>query len=415
METFTEPALREPIHITFFGEFSLCAGKIRIDDSLNRSRKMWNMLAYLVSHRERAIPQREFVTMLWGESAGGRDTANALKTLLYRIRGFIEPLEQKVGLPLILSQRGAYRWNDKAACESDADRFEAICGQLQAEGLSDGEYEALCREAIGLYRGRFFAKLDKVPWISVLSAHYHGLYLDLADRLAGLLTVQGRLGEVTELCGRVLAIDPCDERIHCHCIRALLSQGAYDEARRHYEKATDLLYRHLRARPSEALRALSDELMKVGLNRELETDLWKIRDELGGNEAGEGAFVCDYGFFKEAYRLELRRSTRLGRTMMLGLLTVTDPSGNVPELEALNRAMDQLLSVLQGSLRRGDVVSRYNGAQYVLLLPTRGYEAGERVMRRTVGLFCRRYRTPLQIHYKLQVLEPTPDKVRADG
>ena len=155
--------------------------------------------------------------------------------------------------------------------------------------------------------------------------------------------------------------------------------------------------------------------MKVGLNRELETDLWKIRDELGGNEAGEGAFVCDYGFFKEAYRLELRRSTRSGRTMMLGLLTVTDPSGNVPELEVLNRAMDQLLSVLQGSLRRGDVVSRYNGAQYVLLLPTRGYEAGERVMRRTVGLFCRRYRTPLQIHYKLQVLEPTPDKVRADG
>lgn len=57
---------------------------------------------------------------------------------------------------------------------------------------------------------------------------------------------------MTELCGRVLAIDPCDERIHCHCIRALLSQGAYDEARRHYEKATDLLYRHLRARPSEA-------------------------------------------------------------------------------------------------------------------------------------------------------------------
>ena len=358
METFTEPALREPIHITFFGEFSLCAGKIRIDDSLNRSRKMWNMLAYLVSHRERAIPQREFVTMLWGESAGGRDTANALKTLLYRIRGFIEPLEQKVGLPLILSQRGAYRWNGAAV---------AVIGR-------------------------------------------HG-----ADRLAGLLTVQGRFGEVTELCGRVLAIDPCDERIHCHCIRALLSQGAYDEARRHYEKATDLLYRHLRARPSEALRALSDELMKVGLNRELETDLWKIRDELGGNEAGEGAFVCDYGFFKEAYRLELRRSTRSGRTMMLGLLTVTDPSGNVPELEVLNRAMDQLLSVLQGSLRRGDVVSRYNGAQYVLLLPTRGYEAGERVMRRTVGLFCRRYRTPLQIHYKLQVLEPTPDKVRADG
>ena len=36
-------------------------------------------------------------------------------------------------------------------------------------------------------------------------------------------------------------------------------------------------------------------------------------------------------------------------------------------------------------------------------------------MRRTVGLFCRRYRTSLQIHYKLQVLEPAPDKAQADG
>ncbi len=410
MELIATSAGYGSVQVTFFDEFSLYSDEVRIDDTLNRSRKMWNMLAYLVAHRDRPIPQQEFVTMLWGEGAGGRDTANALKTLLYRIRGFIEPLEQRIGTPLILSQRGAYRWNDSVHCEVDADRFERLCEEVRAQGLSSQEVEALCREAVGLYRGRYFAKLDKIPWINALSRHYHGLYLEMVGRLEALLEEQERLEELIALCDHVLAIDPCDEQTHCYCIRALLRQHRYDEARQHYEEATDLLYRYLRARPSEGLRALSNELMKVDLNRELETDLWKIRDELGGNEVGEGAFVCDYGFFKETYQLELRRSVRSGRTIMLGLLTVTTASGKLPDLETLNRGMEQLLGVLRGCLRRGDVVSRYNGAQYVLLLPTRSFEAGERVMRRAVGLFSRRYRSPLELHYKLQSLELPADE-----
>lgn len=404
MAPFVSPADRGIIQATFFNEFSLCAEDIRIDDSLNRSRKMWNMLAYLVVHRDRPVPQHEFVTMLWGEGADGRDTANALKTLLYRIRGFIEPLEQRMGVSLILSQRGAYRWNPAVRCEVDVDRFDQLCREAQGDGISDLQRETLCEAAIDLYRGRYFDKLDKVPWINNLSAHYHECYLSIANRLCLLYESQGRLGDVIALCDRVLAIDPCDEQTHCHHIQALLQQRRYEDARQHYDRATDLLYRHLRARPSEQLRALSNELMKVDLNRELETDLWKIRDELGGNEIGEGAFVCDYGFFKQAYQLELRRSTRMNRVMILGLITATNASGKVPDLDVLNRTMDQLLLILRGCLRRGDVVSRYNGAQYVLLLPTRSFETGERVMRRVIGLFARRYRSPLDLHYKLQEL-----------
>src|SRR5699024_7277404 len=38
-------------------------------------------------------------------------------------------------------------------------------------------------------------------------------------------------------------------------------------------------------------------------------------------------------------------------------------------LNVLNQTMDQLLEVIAGRLRRGDVVSRFSGAQYVLMLP----------------------------------------------
>jgi hypothetical protein len=83
-----------------------------------------------------------------------------------------------------------------------------------------------------------------------------------------------------------------------------------------------------------------------------------------------GAFVCEYGFFREVYRLEARRAQRSGMSVHIGLITVALPGGGVPPLGVLNITMDQLLEVLVQNLRRGDVISKYSGAQYVVMLPS---------------------------------------------
>ena len=72
----------------------------------------------------------------------------------------------------------------------------------------------------------------------------------------------------------------------------------------------------------------------------------------------------------------------------------------------LNVAMDQLLEAIKNSLRKGDVVSRYSGMQYVVMLPALTYEDGEMVMNRITNNFYKQIRRkPVKLHYRLQQLE----------
>lgn len=167
---------------------------------------------------------------------------------------------------------------------------------------------ALYEEAAEMYRGDYLPKLANQMWVVPISAHYHALYLEAVKEYADLLEHAEKFETMAELCTRASQLDPLDESLHTLIVRALLRQGKDSAALSHYEKATDLLYRNLGVRPSEELRALYREIMDV--EERLETNLEVIQANLREAAQRPGAFVCEYGFFKEAYRLEARRSAR---------------------------------------------------------------------------------------------------------
>lgn len=391
------------LRISMLGQFELQVDDVIINDGINRSRKMWNLLAYIVSHRDKLISQQEFINALWGDESG-QNPINALKTLLYRIRLLLTPLEKKYAAEFILSQRGSYSWNNAINCKVDVDEFETLCRRAADEKLDAIKRIALYREAMDIYRGDFLPKLSMEFWVIPLSVHYHSLYLTAVKRFVDLLDRNGLYIEISQVCTNAIAIDPLDEDLHCMQIRALLRQGKNSAALSQYEKATDVLYRNLGIKPSDALRRLYVDIMRT--NESLETDLGVIQDQLREAVAEPGAFVCEYGFFKEAYRLEIRRAARSGLAVFIGLFTVYTDTGEIPELPLLNPAMDQLLEAIKLSLRKGDVVSRYSGMQYVVMLPALTYEDGELVMNRIVNNFYKQIRRkPVKLHYRLQQLE----------
>jgi len=57
------------LHIQMFGKFSLKAGSVQISSGDNRSRKLWLLLAYILCHRERIIPRKELINLLWGDES----------------------------------------------------------------------------------------------------------------------------------------------------------------------------------------------------------------------------------------------------------------------------------------------------------------------------------------------------------
>ena len=103
--------------------------------------------------------------------------------------------------------------------------------------------------------------------------------------------------------------------------------------------------------------------------------------------------MCGYPVFREIYRLEARKITRLGVAEYIILLTVTvkdaEKSGINEQTQdfLVSQAMNQLENVLVESLRIGDVASRYSDSQFVVLLPACTYECGLLVINRLLDKF----------------------------
>ncbi len=396
------PEIVKTVSVSLLGGFALEVDGASLTDDINRSLKLWSVLAYLTLHRERAVPQSEFIELFWPDDHSS-NPVNALKTLLYRIRAMLEPLFGQEIQP-ILSQRGAYIWNPAVGCTLDIDRFEELCRLGGDTQRTAEERMTSYREAVELYKGDLLPKLSHQMWLVPMAVRYHTAYIAAVKDFAVLLDEAALYEEMHEVCARASDLDNLDEGLHTLIVRALLRQGKDAAALEHYEKATDLLYRNLGVRPSEELRSLYKEIMAT--EKTLETDLGVIMNDLREAAARPGAFVCEYGFFKEAYRLEVRRAIRSGTCVHLCLITVSLPDGGMPQLKVLSNTMDQLLDVLVNNLRRGDVVSKFSGAQYVIMLPAANYEDSNMVMDRVVRAFYQQHRRSfLKLTVRVRELE----------
>lgn len=389
------------VDVTMLGSFSVCRGEERISDENSHSRKLFGVLGYLILNRKRRVTQSELIDLLWDDDSDA-NPVNALKTLLYRIRQMLLPLFPEGTAP-ILSNRGGYIWNDQIECRTDTDRFEALCARCGDLRLESGTRVRSGREALDLYGGEFMSKMGRQMWVIPIAVRLHNLYMETALLCAGLLEEKKEYGAMESLAARAIRVDPLDERISCALLRALIRQGKDTAALSQYENTTELLYRSLGVRPSEELQAVYREIMAS--QQALETDLEIIQGQLRETARRTGAFVCEYGFFREIYRLESRRSARNGTCIHVALVTVTNTDGSMPPLEALNATMERLQSTLTESLRRGDVVSRYSAAQYVILLSGANFEDSMMVMERVFSNFRAKYRTiRLKLSYKVREL-----------
>ena len=140
------------LQIQMLGEFSLSSSINRISDSENRSRKVWSLLAYLIYHRHRIVPQSELLALLWGDSARGNNPIGALKTTFHRVRATLDRLWPSAGHQLILSRDGGYIWNPDIPVTLDIDEFDRLCSAKYAD---DEERLSNLLTALNMYRGDF--------------------------------------------------------------------------------------------------------------------------------------------------------------------------------------------------------------------------------------------------------------------
>lgn len=375
----------ETVQVQLLGGFKLSYGGLSMDDQANRSLKIWSVLSYMIVHRDRSIPQKELLEKIWVKDEE-KNLPGAMKTLLFRVRKALEPVFGEE-TEVILSRKGFYFWNPEIKCILDSEQFEQWTADAEDEHLSDAERMAVYAKALSLYKGDFLPKLREHLWTAVYSAKLRVLYLQAVKNYAALLYRNKQYAEMEVICQAALRLEELDEKLYLFLLQALLAQGKHIVARGHYESAIDIFHRKLGIQPSKEMREMYREIVKY--QKEVESDLGIIIDDINAKSESNGAFVCDFGFFQEAYRLTARQATRDGICIHIVLLTLTSADGEPLSLDVLNGAMTRLSEVMTSRLRRGDVITRYSGAQYLLLLPRSNYEDSFTVIDRILSAYGR--------------------------
>lgn len=391
------------IKINMLGGFSITVDDKIISDQVSHSKKLFYLLEYLISFRHKEISQNELIDLLWP----GNDSTNpggALKTLLHRVRKLLAELNIATSYEFIIQRRGTYGWNSQLNCTVDADEFENKCKQT-IHAATPEEKLTLYLQAIDVYKGDFLPKTSLESWVVPINAYYHNLYLKMVHEAIDLLLAQNEFKQIINICWQALTVDSGDEDLHYQLIYSMYRSNDRIAAIEQYSRTTELFFNKFGITPSEKLKLLYKEIIKD--DKELESDLDDIKDTLRECIENSGAFYCEYAFFKDIYRLEARANERSGNSIYLCLITVKTSRGRKPEQSISNKAMKKLHQSILESLRCSDVFSRYSVTQYILMLPTTTYEAGEFVLDRIVKSFKdANPKLAVVLQYKLLPLDP---------
>ncbi|NLO49308.1 MAG: SARP family transcriptional regulator [Clostridiales bacterium] len=390
------------LKIKMFGEFSMTYGSNTVNDKSNRSKKIWTLLEYLIVFRNKEISQADIIELLWpGEEAD--NPANALKTLLFRVRSVLGDLQFSSGKNIIIYRRGTYAWNNALPVLVDTEEFERLTALAASSEDKQKKLDYLL-SALNLYKGDFLPGASDEFWAVPICTYFHAKYIRHVHETIALLTDMSKFDDIITLCRSAILIEPYDEQVHCSLMRALMAVGAQQNALQHYEYVTDLFFSQFGITPSDQLTALYKEIAKACNATELDLNI--IKDNLREYSLRPGAFFCEYEVFKDIYRLEARVAVRTGQATYICLVTAADPFGKTLATKTINVSMDRLKDIIAFSLRRGDVFTRYSVTQFLIMLQSASYEKSDMVIKRIHRNYKKAYpKSKVDLHFKLLPLD----------
>ena len=396
-----------PLQVSMLGNFSIRQDEKSIDDSSNRMKKVWLLLAYLIYSRGKHTTQENYLALLQGSKADAEDFSGRLKALFYRARTMLDEIYPDAGHQLIVRKNGTYCWNTDIDMVLDIDEFD----RLRFAPAQDEETRlTLNLQALALYQGDFLAKLSMEHWVIPISAYYHQCFLDTAEQTLTLLENRGRWEDAIALSRQALQIEPYSETIYQHLMRCLLATEDRSGVIAVYEQMSETLFNTFGVMPSDDSRQLYREASKQ-VNQQ-SVSICTVKEQLQEVDRAKGAMFCEYDFFRLLYQVQARAISRSGEVIHIALLSVHGQFGKELSRRSLDTAMDNLKELVIGNLRQGDVVSLCSMSQLVIMLPQANYENSCAVCQRIIKAFNRQYpHSPTDIRFHVHPLEPTlPEK-----
>ncbi len=220
------------------------------------SPRIRSLVAYLVLHRDVAVPRQRLAFAFWPDSSEAQARTN-LRNLLHVTR------RTHPGLAKAISDVGpALRWITEAGVTDDLTAFRAAAHDaLQADPDDEAATIAACRAAAAAYGGPLLPD-ETDQWLGTWRETLHDQYVEVLRLLATALIDADRGAEALEVTPHLLRADPLDEPAHRLHIEAHAVTGDLAGAVRAYHECLGVLDRELGISPSEATVALFERFVE---------------------------------------------------------------------------------------------------------------------------------------------------------
>ena len=389
------------LQIRMLGEFSLTAGNITICDLQTRSKKTWNLLAYLIQHRTSSFSRQRLIDLFWGDNSNSVNPENTLRITLHRLRSQLDHLWPGAGRELILYRDGSYFWNHDFPVSLDCEEFEQLC-QSDAE-TEDIRLEQLL-SALSVYHGPYLPRQSSELWAVPMNTHLSNLFLMASMEAAELLSRQNRHQEAAAICRTAAASEPYHEGLHSLLIRELAAAGDPGSATDVYNKLSQRLLEEFGITPGDEIRRVYRSIAGTPEDKMLPTEV--ILGHIHEQEPQKGAVICDYDHFKLLCHVKSRTLERTKGIAHIGLFHIRCDE-KLTGKHSLNQVMKWFGEVILTNLRMGDVISRCSTCQYIILLSDANYENSCMVCQRLIAAFHRQHpHSSAEIHFMVQHLNP---------
>ncbi len=380
------------IYVRTFGAFSLHASSSdveEIDDEpikepiniTGRARRIWSLIAYLVVHRDCEVSVMELIDVLWKENEERNDPLKTLQHNVSRARDMLERLGLPNARELIVSRPGSYRWNPQRATSVDIEVFQTLITQASLEEDVNTRI-ALHKRAVNLYRGDFLPGLESESWVTPISAYGRSAYVNECLMLTRLLGGEENVSEIAAVCEHALRFAPESEELNIRYIRALTASGFPEKGITVYENVSKLLNDKLGVLPSPELQLAYEEARQATTGEAMSIEA--VRDILNEQVFDGRGMRSDWNSFLSLVRREARNARRASQGAVV--LAVSYNNSKNVALDA--RRVETILSQ---HLRSGDVFTRLNAKQFLVLLPDAGEENADDIAARLRTFFAQRF------------------------
>lgn len=354
--------LKPQLNVCLFGGFRAYYNETELTFGKQNNSKFSQLFQLLMTRPKQNFSKRMLIQSIY-ETDEIENPNDSLNSTIFRLRQYFKKSVLPKGEYLII-KGGVMRIDGPVDIISDVWEFECLEKNFEEEKDTEKKAE-IAQNACALYKGEFLPQLASEQWVIQHAHEYKEKYKKMLRYLLDFFKDRNEYMKMAHFATCAMEIYPL-EGWEIWVVDSLVAQGKLQEAGDVYRA----LIKQFKQLGNEASNETAQELF-----REIEAHLQmsgetteNIDRHLAEKEEYAGAYCCSLLGFTDYFRIlkRIRLCERFNFCVLICTIVKIDGSP-IESKNSSKRMGEKLQETFKTCLRAGDVFTKYNANQYLLI------------------------------------------------